>query len=155
MGNSAQTLPLQCQHLDGCLLFILASVMCPEYCSGTDHAAVKGSVQAPEYPSLHVCRPDTFSLGVCNGCQLMALLGWVPGATTDSSNNTTSSSNSSASTVGTMADASASSSSQFLPDLDQPRFIHNTSGRFECRWTNVTILESPAIMLKVSLHCPS
>ncbi|CAM9937828.1 unnamed protein product [Phaeothamnion confervicola] len=25
-------------------------------------------------------RPDTFSLGVCNGCQLMALLGWVPRA---------------------------------------------------------------------------
>ena len=24
-------------------------------------------------------RPDTFSLGICNGCQLMALLGWVPG----------------------------------------------------------------------------
>ncbi len=24
-------------------------------------------------------RRDTFSLGVCNGCQLMALLGWVPG----------------------------------------------------------------------------
>jgi phosphoribosylformylglycinamidine synthase len=23
-------------------------------------------------------RPDAFSLGVCNGCQLMALLGWVP-----------------------------------------------------------------------------
>ena len=23
-------------------------------------------------------RPDTFSLGVCNGCQLMTLLGWVP-----------------------------------------------------------------------------
>ncbi len=23
-------------------------------------------------------RPDTFSLGVCNGCQLMAFLGWVP-----------------------------------------------------------------------------
>jgi phosphoribosylformylglycinamidine synthase len=23
-------------------------------------------------------RPDTFSLGVCNGCQLSALLGWVP-----------------------------------------------------------------------------
>ena len=22
-------------------------------------------------------RPDTFSLGVCNGCQLMAMLGWV------------------------------------------------------------------------------
>jgi len=25
-------------------------------------------------------RPDTFSLGICNGCQLMALLGWVPGS---------------------------------------------------------------------------
>jgi len=25
-------------------------------------------------------RPDTFSLGVCNGCQVMALLGWVPWA---------------------------------------------------------------------------
>ncbi|MEK7570155.1 MAG: phosphoribosylformylglycinamidine synthase [Patescibacteria group bacterium] len=24
-------------------------------------------------------RPDTFSLGVCNGCQLMTILGWVPG----------------------------------------------------------------------------
>lgn len=23
-------------------------------------------------------RSDTFSLGVCNGCQLMALLGWIP-----------------------------------------------------------------------------
>merc|ERR1739845_174770 len=23
-------------------------------------------------------RSDTFSLGVCNGCQLMTLLGWVP-----------------------------------------------------------------------------
>ena len=22
-------------------------------------------------------RPETFSLGVCNGCQLMALMGWV------------------------------------------------------------------------------
>jgi phosphoribosylformylglycinamidine synthase len=25
-----------------------------------------------------IARPDTFSLGVCNGCQLLALLGWVP-----------------------------------------------------------------------------
>mmetsp|Transcript_4471 Transcript_4471/g.8007 ORF Transcript_4471/g.8007 Transcript_4471/m.8007 type:complete len:341 (-) Transcript_4471:162-1184(-) len=25
-------------------------------------------------------RADTWSLGICNGCQLMALLGWVPGA---------------------------------------------------------------------------
>ncbi len=26
-------------------------------------------------------RPDTFSIGICNGCQLHALLGWVPGTT--------------------------------------------------------------------------
>ncbi|KAA6424168.1 MAG: putative phosphoribosylformylglycinamidine chloroplastic mitochondrial-like [Trebouxia sp. A1-2] len=64
-------------------------------------------------------RPDTFSLGVCNGCQLMALLGWVPGTEAQ------------------------------LPDPAQPRFIHNTSGRFESRWATVQIQEdSPAIMLK-------
>ncbi|KAK1296136.1 hypothetical protein QJS10_CPB15g01626 [Acorus calamus] len=61
-------------------------------------------------------RPDTFSLGICNGCQLMALLGWVPGANAG--------------------------------DVSQPRFIHNESGRFECRFTSVTIGDSPAIMFK-------
>ncbi len=54
-------------------------------------------------------RHDTFSLGICNGCQLMALLGWVPAA-------------------------SASGSGAPLPDLQQPRFVHNASGRFESRW---------------------
>ena len=48
-------------------------------------------------------RPDTFSLGICNGCQLMALLGWVPG-------------------TGQEQDGA-------LPDSVQPRFIHNRSGR--------------------------
>ncbi|XP_010242666.1 PREDICTED: probable phosphoribosylformylglycinamidine synthase, chloroplastic/mitochondrial [Nelumbo nucifera] len=68
-------------------------------------------------------RPDTFSLGVCNGCQLMALLGWVPGGQ-----------------VGGVLGVGG--------DPSQPRFIHNESGRFECRFTSVTISESPAIMLK-------
>ncbi|MGE5664725.1 MAG: phosphoribosylformylglycinamidine synthase subunit PurQ, partial [Deltaproteobacteria bacterium] len=61
-------------------------------------------------------RPDTFSLGVCNGCQLMALLGWIPWPGT--------------------------------PDRDQPRFIHNLSGRFESRFSTVRIYPSPAIMLR-------
>ncbi|MGZ3580890.1 MAG: phosphoribosylformylglycinamidine synthase subunit PurQ, partial [Syntrophales bacterium] len=61
-------------------------------------------------------RPDTFSLGVCNGCQLFALLGWVPW--------------------------------RGIPDPQQPRFVQNTSGRFESRWVTVKILESPAIMFK-------
>ncbi|MFH1292024.1 MAG: phosphoribosylformylglycinamidine synthase [bacterium] len=61
-------------------------------------------------------RPDTFSLGICNGCQLMALLGWVPW--------------------------------NGLDEARQPRFIDNLSARFESRWVNVKIMESPAIMFK-------
>ena len=77
-----------------------------------------------------LCRPDTFSLGICNGCQLMALLGWVPGSAAYGANG--------------------AASSPFLPDEHQPRFIHNQSGRFESRWTQVHIQEdSPAVMLKV------
>jgi phosphoribosylformylglycinamidine synthase len=68
-------------------------------------------------------RPDTFSLGVCNGCQLMALLGWVP--------------------------ATGPNDQALLQDIQQPRFVHNASGRFESRWTMVKIEEdSPAIMLR-------
>jgi phosphoribosylformylglycinamidine synthase len=61
-------------------------------------------------------RPDTFSLGVCNGCQLMAYLGIVPW--------------------------------QGIPEQEQPRFIQNTSQRFESHWGMVRISESPSIMLK-------
>ncbi len=61
-------------------------------------------------------RPDTFTLGVCNGCQLFALLGWVPGMD--------------------------------LAAERQPRFVHNTSGRFESRWTTVKVLKSNAMMLQ-------
>ncbi|KAK9683782.1 hypothetical protein RND81_10G164000 [Saponaria officinalis] len=68
-------------------------------------------------------RPDTFSLGVCNGCQLMALLGWIPGPK-----------------VGGVHGEGG--------DKAQPRFIHNESGRFECRFTSVTIGDSPSIMFK-------
>jgi phosphoribosylformylglycinamidine synthase len=61
-------------------------------------------------------RPTAFSLGICNGCQLMALLGWIPW--------------------------------MGLPDTRQPRFIQNTSKRFESRWATVKVAESPAIMLR-------
>ena len=61
-------------------------------------------------------RPDTFTLGICNGCQLFGLLGWVPW--------------------------------QGLKATAQPRFIHNTSGRFESRWTTVRVQDSPAVMLQ-------
>jgi phosphoribosylformylglycinamidine synthase len=61
-------------------------------------------------------RPNTFSFGVCNGCQLMAQLGWVP--------------------------------VHGLPYEQQPVFTRNESGKFESRWSTVTILPSPAIMLQ-------
>ncbi len=60
-------------------------------------------------------RPDTFSLGVCNGCQLAALLGWVP--------------------------------MPGIPEVRRPRFIQNSSGRFESRFSTVRIESSPSIML--------
>lgn len=61
-------------------------------------------------------RPDSFALGICNGCQLLALLGWVPGA----------------------------ESGGVLPLAQQPRFVHNRSGRFESRFTTVQIQTSAA-----------
>jgi phosphoribosylformylglycinamidine synthase len=61
-------------------------------------------------------RPDTFTLGICNGCQLFGLLGWVPWQGIDASH--------------------------------QPRFVRNTSGRFESRWSTVKVLPSPAMMLR-------
>ena len=65
-------------------------------------------------------RDDTFSLGICNGCQLMALLGFIP----------------------------AEGGLGATPDEKQPRFIHNDSGRFESRWVTVGIDEkTPAVML--------
>jgi phosphoribosylformylglycinamidine synthase len=36
-----------------------------------------------------------------------------------------------------------------LQDVQQPRFAHNASGRFECRWITVAIQPSPSVLLKV------
>lgn len=41
-------------------------------------AVIKFNPQVAEQFERFYRRPDTLSLGVCNGCQLMALLGWVP-----------------------------------------------------------------------------
>lgn len=64
-------------------------------------------------------RPDTFSLGVCNGCQLMALLGWVA--------------------------PSVDQQGQELPGVT---LAHNESERFESRFVSVKVTKSPSIMLK-------
>ncbi|MGZ3495602.1 MAG: phosphoribosylformylglycinamidine synthase, partial [Thermodesulfobacteriota bacterium] len=41
-------------------------------------AAIRFNERLPKMFHDFYRRPDTFSLGVCNGCQLVALLGWVP-----------------------------------------------------------------------------
>ncbi|MBU2575967.1 phosphoribosylformylglycinamidine synthase [Patescibacteria group bacterium] len=63
-------------------------------------------------------RDDSFSLGVCNGCQWETTLGLVPFKDMD------------------------------IPEDRQPRFIQNTSGVFEARLLCVEVQESPAIMFR-------
>mmetsp|Transcript_6895 Transcript_6895/g.13751 ORF Transcript_6895/g.13751 Transcript_6895/m.13751 type:complete len:1317 (+) Transcript_6895:84-4034(+) len=63
-------------------------------------------------------RKDTFGLGICNGCQLFGLMGWVP------------------------------NSGDVLPEEKQPRLVHNDSGRFESRFSSVKIGNSPSIFFK-------
>ncbi|XP_037324944.2 phosphoribosylformylglycinamidine synthase [Pungitius pungitius] len=62
-------------------------------------------------------RGDTLSLGVCNGCQLLALLGWVGGG----------------------QDQDGAESDVVL--------THNQSGRFESRFVSVGIQKSPSLWL--------
>lgn len=70
-------------------------------------------------------REDTFSLGVCNGCQLMSLLGWVGVAQPK---------------IGDANDGVIA-----VPDV---ALLENKSERFECRWSTLKIQSSSAIMLK-------
>jgi phosphoribosylformylglycinamidine synthase len=66
-------------------------------------------------------RSDTWSLGICNGCQLMALLGWVPA------------------TGASWVQEPGAAALGALPDRQQPRFVHNESGRFESRFVTVKV----------------
>lgn len=70
-------------------------------------------------------RPDTFSLGVCNGCQLACLLGWV----------------------GPSSKSALKESEDEWP-APPVTLDHNTSERFECRFSSVRIDKSPSVMLR-------
>ncbi|MBZ3888399.1 Phosphoribosylformylglycinamidine synthase [Sciurus carolinensis] len=72
-------------------------------------------------------RPDTFSLGVCNGCQLLALLGWVGGNPDEEVRE-----------VG----------HDSWPTQPGLMLRHNLSGRFESRWASVRVGPGPALMLR-------
>lgn len=85
-------------------------------------ALSKFNVKAAQQLHQFRVRADTFSLGVCNGCQLMALLGWVGSASDEEIH-----------------------SAEPNPTV---RFSRNKSGRFESRFVQVNVLESSSIMLK-------
>ncbi|XP_037743223.1 phosphoribosylformylglycinamidine synthase isoform X5 [Chelonia mydas] len=68
-------------------------------------------------------RRDTFSLGVCNGCQLMALLGWVGGG----------------------SPTSDPPGGAVRPGV---LLAPNDSGRFESRFVALAVEQSPAVMLQ-------
>uniref|UniRef100_A0A0A9YYE3 Phosphoribosylformylglycinamidine synthase n=2 Tax=Lygus hesperus TaxID=30085 RepID=A0A0A9YYE3_LYGHE len=68
-------------------------------------------------------RSDTFSLGVCNGCQLMALLGWI----------------------GTIPNVNDTRNGVLLEK--------NVSERFECRFSTVRFEKTPAVMCKGMEGC--
>lgn len=72
-------------------------------------------------------RPDTFSLGVCNGCQLLALLGWVGGNPSEETGET---------------------SQDSWPAQPGLLLRHNLSGRYESRWASVRVGSGPALMLR-------
>jgi phosphoribosylformylglycinamidine synthase len=83
-------------------------------------------------------RPDTFSLGVCNGCQLMAQLGWlVPSSTLRDEPSGRDLNESEVEGVPSDSIMNAKVS-----------FIQNNSERFESRFVTVRVNESPAVMLK-------
>eukprot|EP00928_Gymnodinium_smaydae_P060420 TRINITY_DN4407_c0_g1_i1.p1 TRINITY_DN4407_c0_g1~~TRINITY_DN4407_c0_g1_i1.p1 ORF type:complete len:1358 (-),score=226.47 TRINITY_DN4407_c0_g1_i1:402-4424(-) len=63
-------------------------------------------------------REDTFSLGVCNGCQLMHRMQWVP--------------------FGPGA----------VPEEEAPRLAHNLSARFEARYVNLRVEKSKSMWFK-------
>lgn len=75
-------------------------------------------------------RSDTFSLGVCNGCQLMSLIGWVGETETETE------------------DDESSAKQPAVIDVPNVALLHNKSGRYECRWVAVKIPASRAIMLR-------
>lgn len=75
-------------------------------------------------------RKDTFSFGVCNGCQLLALLQWV--GNTNTRRRT----------------VSISTTEEGTPEIPDVFLDHNSSERYESRFPTLRIDKSPSIMLK-------
>ena len=101
----------------------------PPYFTARGWASVlMGNKKAEQQLRHFFARPDTFSLGVCNGCQLLVALGVVPGGKDVSSSSSSSLS------------SSSSPSSTWLSE--------NESGRFESRFVTLRIEASPSVLLR-------
>lgn len=74
---------------------------------------------APQFQAFKQ-RQDVFSLGVCNGCQLMSLIGWV---------------------------GHSEATNKQVIDVPDIAVLQNKSGRFECRWSSIRVEDCKAIML--------
>ncbi len=75
-------------------------------------------------------RKDTFSFGVCNGCQLLGLLQWIG-----------------------ISDKEMEEEEGGIPPVPDVFLDHNLSERYESRFPTVRIDKSPAIMLKDMEGC--
>ncbi|XP_055380784.1 phosphoribosylformylglycinamidine synthase [Condylostylus longicornis] len=67
--------------------------------------------------------PKSFSLGICNGCQLMGLIGWI-------------------------GNENENAKERNIVDVPDVALLHNNSRRFECRWSTVKITKNNSIMMK-------
>ena len=76
-------------------------------------------------------RPDTLSLGICNGCQLMVELGLLQHATATASG----------------AGAAAPSPATPEPPAHYAQMCHNTSHKFESAFLGLTIPQNTSVML--------
>ncbi|MDE5787489.1 MAG: phosphoribosylformylglycinamidine synthase, partial [Bacteroidaceae bacterium] len=97
------------------------------FCGGFSNSDVLGSAKgwagaflyntkAKETLDRFYARPDTLSLGICNGCQLMVELGLIQGSKSETKNE------------------------------DRPRMLHNDSHKFESAFLGLTIPENKSVM---------
>jgi len=93
-------------------------------------------------------RRDTFSLGVCNGCQLMALLGWVGRDKTIENSKRKNRIGYDNNEGRTIEDQKRPEFSYENDDDIGVRFITNESGRFESRFVLVQIERSSSVLLR-------
>jgi len=89
-------------------------------------ACIRFSARVRAQFEAFLAREDTFSLGVCNGCQLMALLGWVP---YPAARGKAAPAASGAAVAAAAGGASPEDASLPLSDARQPRFVRNASRR--------------------------